>query len=290
MAQLPKGITLERFNERYKRAFAVQATWQSLLSDAYEFFIPQQNIWRFQNLSPGQKRDSRVFDSTSENAMNDGANKVKSVITPDWREWAILKPGKELPEEIRDNKELKEQLQEITNILFAHINQSNFSISIGEAYKDWLIGTAAVEVRENTAEDGPVLSFHTLNQQFVAYEEGPFGNVENEYKNRKVAARNAEATYPGGDFSQSVQKAMKDSPSKEVEFREGYVKTEDGYFLIVIEAQDDQVVWSEFQGRSNPVAVFRFAVMADEIRGRGPAISALPDARTLNKAQELIRG
>lgn len=286
MANLPEGITLESFKMRGKRAFAVQQTWQSLLSDAYEFFIPQQNVWRFQNLSPGQQRDSRIMDGTPEDAMNEGANAVKSAITPDLREWAILKPGFELPEEVRENKEILEQLQDITVLLFSHINQSNFSVTIGEAYKDWLIGTGAIEIRENTDPDAAILSYHAMNQQFIAYEEGAFGNVENEYKNRRVSARNAENTYPGGDFSAMIRNAMKDSPTSEFDFQEGYIKTRQGYFLIVIESSTDQVVWSEFQGRTNPIAVFRYAVMADEIRGRGPALSALPDSRTLNKIQE----
>ena len=286
MAQLPKGITIQSFNQRYDKAFAVQSTWQSLLSDAYEFFIPQQNVWRFQNLSPGQKRDSRIMDGLPEDAMNEGANKVKSAITPDFREWAQLKPGFELPEEVRENQEVKEQLQDITKLLFSHINQSNFSIVIGEAYKDWLIGTAAVEIRESTDPDMPVLSFHAHNQQFIAYEEGPMGFIQNEYKNRRVAARNVKGTYPGGDFSQAITDAIKDAPTTEFEFREGYIKTKEGYFLIVLESNTEQVVWAERQGRTNPIAVFRFAVMADEIRGRGPALGALPDARTLNKIQE----
>lgn len=286
MANLPAGITTTSFKERHKRAFAIQATWQSLLSDTYEFFVPQQNVWRFQNLSPGQKRDSRVLDGLPEDAMNEAANKVKASITPDWRTWAILKPGFELPEEVRESNDVLEQLQDITDILFSHINQSNFSIQMGPAYKDWLVGTAAVEVRENVDPDESILSFHTLNQQFVAFEEGPHGNVESEFKFRMVPARNVEGTYPGGDFSQETRDKIKDKPTSEVKFCEGYVKTKEGYFIIVIEDETEQVVWAEKQGKHNPIAVFRYEVMADEVRGRGPAIGALPDARTLNKIQE----
>lgn len=286
MAELPTGLTLENFNARHKRAFTVQSNWQSLLSDVYEFFVPQQNIWRFQNTSAGQKRDSQILDGLPEDAMNEAANTVKAAITPDWRTWALLKPGYELPEEIRESNEVLEQLQDITDILFAHIQQSNFSIQMGPAYKDWLIGTAAIEVRENTKESEPILSFHSLNQQIVAYEEGPHGNIENEFKNRRIPARNVESSYPGGDFSQTVRQKIKDAPTSEVEFREGYVKVDDFYYIIVTEHETDQIVWAERQGKVNPIAVFRYEVMADEIRGRGPGISALPDAKTLNKIQE----
>ena len=286
MADFPKGITRESFNERFDKAFVVQNNWKNILSDAYEFFIPQQNVFRDQNTTPGNKRDFRIMDGAPEDALNEGANKVKSAITPDWRQWAILKAGFEVPEEVRESQEVKKQLQDITDIVFSHINSSNFSIQMGEAYKDWLIGTGAIEIRENTTLGAPILSYHALNQQLIAYEEGPFGNVENEYKSREIPARNVERTYPGGDFSTELRVKIKDSPSDKVRFKEGYIKTEDGYFLIVLEEGTSNLVWAESQGLSNPISVFRYAVMADEIRGRGPALSALPDARTLNKIQE----
>ena len=71
-----------------------------------------------------------------------------------------------------------------------------------------------------------------------------------------------------------------------IKFQEMTIRQDDAYFLIVLENTSEQVVWSEFQGEHNPIPVFRYSVMADEIRGRGPAISQLPNARTLNKVQE----
>ena len=286
MADFPKGITRESFNEGFKKAFSIQNNWRSLLDDAYQFFIPQQNVFRDENTTAGNKRDARIMDGTPEDAMNEGANKVKAAITPDWRQWAQLKAGFELPKEIRESQEVKEQLKDITEILFSHINASNFSIQMGEAYKDWLIGTGAIEIRENTNPTESMLSYHAINQQLIAYEVGPFGNIENEYKSRTIPARNVERTYPDGDFSNELRTKIKDSPSTEVTFKEGYIKTDEGYFLIVTENGTDQLVWAMPQGLSNPIAVFRYAVMADEVRGRGPALSALPDARTLNKIQE----
>ena len=286
MANLPAGITITSFKERHKKAFAAQATWQSLLSDAYAFFLPQQATWRFQNLSPGQARDYRILDGLPEDAMEEASNVAKAAITPDWRTWAKLKPGFELPEEVRESTDVLEQLEDITDILFSHIQQSNFNIQMSTAYGDWLIGTAAIETRENTDPDESILSYHALNQQFVAYEEGPFQNVESEFKFREVPARNVEATYPGGDFSQETRDKMKDKPTAEVKFCEGYVKTKEGYFIIVMEDETEQVVWSEPQGKHNPIAVFRYKVSAGEIRGRGPGVKALPDSKTLNKIQE----
>ena len=286
MAKLPSGLTVEALRERHKRAFAVQSTWQPLLSDAYEFFIPQQNVWRFQNLSPGQQRDSRVLDSTAEDSMDEGASKIKSFLTPDFREWALLTVGNEQPQEVKDSLEIQESLQAITELVFNEINLSNFSVQIGEAYKDWLIGTAALDVRENTDIGESVLNFHSQNQQLIAYEEGPLGNIQNTFKLRDIAARNVRSSYPGGDFSQAVLQTIKDSPGTKIKFQEMTIRVNDSYFLIVLEDKQEQVVWSEFQGKHNPIPVFRYSVMADEIRGRGPAISQLPNVRTLNKVME----
>lgn len=286
MATLPEGLNIEQLKSRHKRAFDIQSTWQPLLSDAYEFFIPQQNVWRFQNLSPGQRRDTRILDSTSEDALDVGASKVKAFATPDFLEWALLRGGSALPPELKDDTELLGALKEITTAVFDEIKLSNFSVQIGEAYKDWLIGTAAVEIRENTTDGESFLNFHTQNQQLIAYEEGALGNVESTFKFRETAARNVETAYPGGDFSTAVREKIKNDAGGIVRFLENVVRHRGEYWSIVIEHATDQLVWAEFQGRHNPVVVFRFAVMADEVRGRGPAMSQLPNARTLNKVQE----
>ncbi len=287
MANLPPGLTVEKLRARHKKAFSVQSTWQPLLSDAYEFFIPQQNVWRFQNLAPGQRRDARVLDSTAEDSLDEAASRLKSLVTPDFREWALLTIGNEQPQEIKDSLEIQDTLQEITTLVFDEINLSNFSVQSGEAYKDWFIGTAAIDIRENTSDDGEsILNFRTQNQQLIAYEEGPLSNIQNTFKFRDIAARNVKGAYPGGDFSQNVLTMIRESPGSMVKFQEYNILNQRAYFIIVLEDKSEQVVWSEFQGEHNPVVTFRYAVMADEIRGRGPAISQLPNARTLNKIQE----
>lgn len=289
MANLPQGLTVAGLRLRHQKAFAVQSTWQPLLSDAYEFFVPQQNVWRFQNLAPGQRRDTRVLDSTAEDSLDEGASRIKGLVTPDMREWALLTVGNEQPKEVRESLEIQETLKEITTLVFDEVNLSNFPIQSGEAYKDWLIGTAAIDIRENTGSSDSgesILNFHTQNQQLIAYEEGALGNIQNTFKFREIAARSVKDAYPGGDFSQNVKTMAKDSPGSMVKFQEYTMLANGVYFLIVLEDKSEQVVWSEFQGQHNPVVVFRYAVMADEIRGRGPAISQLPNARTLNKIQE----
>ena len=74
MADFPKGITRESFNEGFKKAFSIQNNWRSLLDDAYQFFIPQQNVFRDENTTAGNKRDARIMDGAPEDAMNEGAN------------------------------------------------------------------------------------------------------------------------------------------------------------------------------------------------------------------------
>jgi len=286
MADLPQGLTVEKLRIRHDKAFSVQSTWQPLLSDAYEFFVPQQNVWRFQNLSPGQRRDTRILDSTAEDSLDEAASRVKSFVTPDFLEWALLTIGNEHPPEVKESLEIQESLKEISTLMFDEINLSNYSVQSGEAFKDWLIGTAAMEIRENVSDGESILNFHTQNQQLIAYEEGPLGNIENTFKFREIAARGVKEAYPGGDFSQNVLSSIKDNPGSMIKFQEFTMRVNGDYFSIVLEKDSEQVVWSEFQGRHNPVVTFRYAVMADEIRGRGPAISQLPNARTLNKIQE----
>lgn len=286
MANLPAGLTVEKLRIRHTKAFSVQSTWQPLLSDAYEFFIPQQNVWRFQNLSPGQRRDTRILDNTCEDSLDEAASRIKSLVTPDFREWALLIVGNANPEEVKDSLEIQDALKNVTTLVFDEIALSNFSVQSGEAYKDWFIGTGAIDIRENTTDDESILNFHTQNQQLIAYEEGPLGNIQNTFKFREIAARGVKEAYPGGDFSNQVTAKITESPGDKIKFQEFTLLHQGQFFSIVLEFASEQVVWAVPQGRHNPVVVFRYAVMADEIRGRGPAISQLANGRTLNKIQE----
>jgi hypothetical protein len=49
---------------------------------------------------------------------------------------------------------------------------------------------------------------------------------------------------------------------------------------------EDHISWTEDYGTSSPWVTGRYSKVSGEIRGRGPALQALPDVRSLNKVKE----
>ena len=282
--QLPNGLTVEKILERAKKAHNNTEQWRSHLQDVYDFFQPDSGLFT-QEKTIGQKRRQRIFDSTGEEALVEGANLCQTTITPIYREWGLLQPDESQPLEIRESPEILEQLQDITNILFAHINQSNFATQINEFYRDWLIGTASMSVHESRTP-GPVLQFRAMKQDELSFEEGAFGVIENTYRTTEIENRLIEDTYSNAQLTDNRRKEIEKSPQAKVKFTEAHIRHKDQFYIIVIDNAEKHAIWVIPHGSDQDIVTARYAARAGEIRGRGPAMSVLPDTKSLNKMKE----
>ena len=92
MIEFPRELgTLNDLKRRSKKAFEQEALWHSQLEDAYEYFLPNRNL--FESKDKGQKKMERIFDSTSVEAIQLGASKLQENIAPIWSRWATFKPS-----------------------------------------------------------------------------------------------------------------------------------------------------------------------------------------------------
>ena len=82
-----KGLgTIEELKSRANEAFAIESQWESLLSDAYEYCLPNRNLFDRDDI--GQKKMDRIFDGTAPTAIQIGASKLQENIAPIWANWA----------------------------------------------------------------------------------------------------------------------------------------------------------------------------------------------------------
>ena len=93
--KIPKGLgSIQDLKERESRAFSSQSVWHDQLTDVYEYFLPQRNLFDIQD--KGQKKMDRIFDSTSLTAIQQGASKLQENIAPIWARWATFNPSNEV--------------------------------------------------------------------------------------------------------------------------------------------------------------------------------------------------
>lgn len=291
---IPKSLgDLQALKARANRAFRLEQLWESLLSDAYDYFLPNRNL--FDRNDVGQKKMDFIFDSTGPVAIQQGASKLQENIAPIWAKWAMFEIAEEVRRDIKnsgeqiDEAKIRENLEQQTEIVFDYINRSNFATQFYEMALDLLIGTGTLLIHEEEDEE-ELISFHSLPQKYVAFEEGPNGNIETHWRKHKIKARDIDRYWRGFKTSQAMADKINKDPDCMVTCTEGVVfdpqtKT---YHGIVWCDDEDYIAWHEDYGKSSPFVTGRYSKTAGEVRGRGPALMVLPDVKSLNKAKEFV--
>lgn len=292
--ELPKELgSLTDLKRREAKAFETAALWQDMLDDVYEYFLPNRNL--FDSNRQGQKKMERIFDSTALEAIQQGASKLQENIAPIWARWATFAPSDQVIQMLEtgqydvSEEDIRANLEKQAVIIFDYINRSNFATQFYEHALDLLVGTGTLRIDEENDDDMPII-FSAIPQKGIAFEEGPFGNIETHWRRFKVKARNLERHWPGFKASPEIQNVIKNSPDTEVDCSEGVVYMPDAktYYGCVWIDKEDRISWMQDYGESSPWVSGRYSKVSGEIRGRGPALQALPDVRSLNKAKEFV--
>jgi hypothetical protein len=205
---------------------------------------------------------------------------------PPWRRWSILAPGSEVPE--RDREGTQAELDKHTEVLFDHINHSNFSTQSHEAFLDLAVSTGVMTL-ERSEGDSSLLDFNSAPLSSVFPEEGPFGSIETVWREHKVMARHIERMWPGADLSDKTRKKVSDKPGEKIELIEGtvYAPKSKMYYRCVIERENEHIIFTQ-EYEVSPWIVFREMVCPGEVLGRGRVMTVLPDIKTANKVVEYV--
>lgn len=274
--------------ERYVEAQSRMDLWRGLLENAYRLTIPNREQFFVRDEIPGRSKSDEVFDTTGVMGVQVFANNMQTMLMPPFRQWAKLIPGEEIPE--GQKATVERQLQEITNILFKFIDQSNFAQAINEALQDFSVGTGVLIVNEGTAQKP--FEFLSIPISHVAFEAGERNQLENFWRRVEIPARQIRRLWPKAQLTTSLENAEQRSPNVKVVLIEGtifYPENKEGsqYFYYVQEESAKTDIFSEFRAFS-PWIGFRYSVAPGEIVGRGPVLTALPTIRVLNKMVEYI--
>lgn len=290
MPSIPKNLgDIKTLKARYKKAMTDNSLWESTLRDCYDYCLPNRNLFNYDQ--PGQKKMDHIYDSTAIDSIQVGASKLQENIAPIWRDWAKLEPSgevKRLQGFKEAENEITKNLEEITEITFEYIHNSNFSTQFYEAVLDLMIGTGTLRCDEDLDDPNQPINFTAIPQMLVGFEEGPKGTIETHWRRVKMKARNIKREYVGFEASQAVNKIIDKSPNEEVELIEGLVfdPKDKVYHGIVWVDGEERLSWHEDYQDSSPFITSRYTKVSGEKRGRGPALWALPDIKTLNKIKE----
>lgn len=271
-------MSYQKMVRRITAAKGNKALWRTLHEECYDFFLPQKNLYN--KTSPGQEKDEKVFDSTAQDSLADYASRMEAQLVPPGRTWMKLEAGSDVPEEEKDG--VTKQLNAITDVLFGHINSSNFSSQVNEAFLDLGISTGALIVEEGDGIQSG-LRFRAVPLKELIIERSQKGIVETVWREITVNASDIQHIFPHIDLTTAMKKDIKEKPSTEWQFIEGVALNANNktYTNMVISVKDKKFVY-EKEEESSPWIVFRESTTSGESYGRGRAMRCLSDTKTLN--------
>ena len=284
---MAEKLKAEDVLKRHDMALRKKDDFRDLYEDAYEFALPQRNLYDgyWEGRVGGAKKMNRVFDSTAINSVQRFANRLQSGIFPPQRKWCRLEPGSDIPTERMT--EAQAALDVYNEKLFAVLKQSNFDIAMGEFLLDLSVGTAVMMVQPG--DDISPINFIPVPQYLVAFEEGANGQVDNVYRRMRIKGEAIQKQWPDANISPELARKIKDKPTEDIELIEATIldlkRGDFGYYVIHKDSKTE-VVYRRM--KTSPWVVSRYMKVAGEIYGRGPVITALPDIKTLNKTLELL--
>ena len=284
---MKERLTLEEVIRRHKEAFARKDLWRSVYEEAYEYGLPQRNMYQgyYEGHVPGQGKMNRVFDSTAIDSTQKFANKIQSGLFPPYKKWCRLEAGNDIPPESRD--EVQKKLDQYTDQMFTVMRQSNFDLAMGEFLLDLAVGTSVMLIQPGDAFNP--IQFTAVPQYLIALEEGPQGTVDNVYRKYKIRTEAIMRTYPDAIISTELQRLIDNEKTEVVELFEAVIyHTERGDYCyhVIHPKSKSELVFRKIP--ESPWVVSRYMKVPGEVFGRGPLLTAIPDIKTLNKTLELV--
>ena len=280
----PKNLgSVDQLIKRFDAAKSRKAPWISHLRECYEYTLPQREGFSMSN--KGQKKNTEIFDSTAVIGVQKFASRLQSTLVPPWRQWSKLTTGSEIDK--TQEEEVQKQLDDNTQILFDHINHSNFATQAHEAFLDLSISTGAITIKESDKSGSSLLEFDAVPISELFLEEGPNSTIETVWREHSIPGRNIKRLWKGASLSQNLTTKLQEKPDEKVNLIEGtvYDPKEDMYYMLVIEKKEKHLAYAE-KYEVSPWIVFREMVVPGEVYGRGRIMSVLPDIKTVNKVAE----
>lgn len=290
----------------YEDRVMARANWDALVDEVYEFHVPRKRVLTINARTPGDKRTLRLFDGTGGQAAKLLTATMQGSLTSDALRWFSLEMR---DSDLHNAPGVAEWLEDTADRMYLALNQSNFTGQATEAYLELVTaGTTAMleEERAQRAPDldprfGPVfngLHFRTLTFGEYAIAEDPLGFVDTLYRCTEFTARQIAMRFGIDTLPEDVRDTWKEKPHQKLEvihasyprgeYDQAKANRKNKPWASCYVLKKQQTLLGEGGTDEFPYIVARWATTSGEEYGRSPAMDALPDVRSLNRARELF--
>lgn len=278
-------VTAEEIIERMEQFEQERTNWDSLWQDCADYGMPGNNqIIRKE--APGTERID-LFDTTAEDSIVQLAAGLYSYMFPTDSKAFVLRVD---DSELAEIDEVKNWLDQVTNIIHEHLVQSNFRQAFFEFLKSLAcFGTASLYSEKGKVQPLNFINHHIANIYIAVDSDGTIDTV---YRSFEFTARQAVQEFGKENLGEVIVGAY-DSKRKDKTFkfihavfpREEAENKGDPLtlpFASVYVSRDDRRIVSESGYSEMPYQVDRFEKDALENYGRSPTMKKLPDIKMIN--------
>ena len=245
----------------YKRALAEREIWLSRWKSAMRYTIPTDDA-----------DVATLFDATAADAVDNLAASMYSLLTPPESLWINL---------VRES-DLSPDAEAATNMLRAHLNDSNFYTTVHQCYTDLVVlGTACLFMAENPLGADSAFSFTAIPMTDIAILPGMV------FHTTSMPACDLMEKYPTITMPNHLKDTIKNNPQTPIRLVQSLVgKDFTAWIDVGGDLENNIVARGTFE--TNPYIIFRWSLVSGELYGRSPVLRALPDIKTANKVVELV--
>jgi hypothetical protein len=287
---MAKTDLTKKLLSRFDRLSGQRQTWETHWQEVADYMLPRKADITKQR-SRGDKRMELIFDSSPLQALELLAASLHGMLTNPSTPWFTLR----FKESSMENEEEgKVWLEAATEIMYTAFNRSNFQQEIFELYHDLItFGTAAMFIEEDEKD---IIKFSTRHVNEVYIAENDKGRIDTIYRKFNLSARALIQKF-GNKVSSDVETFAKKDPYAEIPLIHAVYPRNDfdpkkkdksnmPFESVYIEQKTgNELSVSGF--KEFPFVVPRYLKASQEIYGRSPAMTALPDVKMLNEMSKV---
>ncbi len=273
--------------KNYEQAKSRRDGWVSLWRECYDYALPQRES--FDGFSGGQNRTDHIYDGTAMDAVEQLAASLLGNLTPPWSQWFGFTPGPEMSAE--DSELLAPALEKAGRLLQSHLDKSNFTTEMHQAFLDLVVGgTACLLFEESQPGDYSAFKFKAIPLSDIALDEGArTGRLDTMYRQVQMTLDEIQNRFADVDLPPKIyERGLKDANTQFL-ILETVTPNNLIYDYAAFLTEDNApVLLTTGQYSGSPFIAFRWMKSPGEIYGRSPVMKTLPDIKTANKVVELI--
>ncbi len=289
-AKAIKKLEISAIKSRMVRLKTERGNFEQQWQEVTDYFLPRKNTVQTKK-TEGQKRTWQLLDNTGVHSNELLAGALHGMLTNPYQPWFEYTSG-DLAIDNQDDVRL--WLQKVARDTVNILNNSNFQTEVHELYMDLpSIATACMLIEEDEKD---IVRFST---KFIAdyyIDENHLGFIDQVYREWKWGAVQMVAEFGHKNLPKKVQ----DAYDKKLEDKFAVTHAVYPKYLVDKNAKETMGYVSQYvlveenfeiscgEYKEFPYVVPRFSKAAGEKYGRGPAMTALPEIKVLNKMNETM--